>query len=85
MKLPANPPHPRFDSILKRYSQGRISASRAADEIQELNIPGYNDPSASEVILWSKMVGYGIPTPSKEEAEEEARKILNRKPPGATD
>ena len=51
----------------------------AAYEIQTLNIPGYDDPSITEVVLWSKAVGYGIPMQiSEEEAEKEAEEIIRR-------
>jgi len=72
------PPDPRFHPILERYSRGEVSAYDAACEIQDLGIPGFEDPSASEVVLWSRMTGYGIPTPSEEEARREAEEILRR-------
>lgn len=79
MNAPEMPPDPRFYYILKKYAQGQISAMTAADEIQELRLPGYEDPSASEVILWSKIAGFGIPAPTREEAEKEARKLLEKR------
>ena len=79
MIVEAGPPDERFFHILKKYSEGRISAANAAYEIQALNIPGYDDPSASEVICWAKMVGYGIPTPSEEQAEMEAAQLLRKR------
>lgn len=72
------PPDPRFHPILERYSRGEVSACDAACEIQDLGIPGFEDPSASEVVLWSRMAGFGIPTPSEEEAHREAEEILRR-------
>ena len=72
------PPDPRFYPILERYSRGELSAYDAACEIQDLKIPEFHDPSASEVVLWSKMAGYGIPAPSEEEARAEADEILRR-------
>lgn len=71
-------PDRRFHPILKRYSEGKVSAYDAACEIQDLGIPGFDDPSASEVVLWAKMSGYGIPSPTREEAEREAAEILRR-------
>ena len=64
--------------ILQRYAAGDLSAVNAAYDIQQLKIPGYDDPSASEVILWSKAEGFGIPSPTKEEAEAEAQAFLNK-------
>ena len=78
MRVPVDPPDERFYPILKKYSEGRISAYDAACEIQDLGIPGFQDPSASEVVLWAKMTGFGIPTPSLEDAEKEAAEILRR-------
>ena len=78
MKIPVHPPDERFYPVLKKYSEGRISAYDAACEIQDLGIPGFDDPSASEVVLWAKMTGFGIPTPTRDEAEKEAAEILRR-------
>ncbi len=55
------PPDPRIFDILKAYSRGELSAANAAYDIQQRKLPGLDDPSASEVILWSKMAGFGIP------------------------
>jgi hypothetical protein len=62
------PPDERFFPVLERYAAGQVSAYDAACEIQDLKIPGYHDPSASEVVLWARMAGFGIPTPTEEEA-----------------
>lgn len=78
MTIPVTPPDAKFYPLLKKYSEGGISAMDAAYEIQQLKIPGFEDPSASEVILWAKMAGYGIPSPSKEEAEAEAAEIIKK-------
>ena len=43
-----------------------------------MGIPQFDDPSASEVILWAKAAGFGIPSPSREEAEAEAEAALRR-------
>jgi hypothetical protein len=74
--LPA--PDERLHPTLRKYADGQISAYDAACEIQDMRIPGYDDPSASEVILWAVAVGYGIPAPSEEEAREEATRILEK-------
>lgn len=78
MKVKASPPDKRFYPILKKYSEGNISAYDAACEIQDLKIPGFEDPSASEVVIWSQMAGFGIPTPSEEDAQAEADAILKK-------
>jgi hypothetical protein len=78
MKVPGTPPDTRFYPILKRYSEGRISAYDAACEIQDMDLPGFGDPSAGDVVMWAKMSGYGIPAPSEDEARREAEEILGR-------
>jgi hypothetical protein len=78
VKIKPTPPDLRTFPVLERYSRGAVSAADAAWEIQALNIPGCEDPSASEVILWSQMAGFGIPTPTREEAEREADELLER-------
>lgn len=72
------PPDPRIFDILKAYSQGQVSAANAAFDIQARGIPGLEDPSASEVILWSKMAGFGIPDPGEEAAQAEAAALAAR-------
>ena len=72
---PELPDH-RINPILLRYSRGLVSAYNAACDIQDLGLPGYEDPSAGDVVFWSKAVGYGIPTPSEEEARAEATGLL---------
>ncbi len=79
MKVPIRPPDERFYPVLERYSRGLVSAYDAACEIQDLKIPGFEDPSASEVVLWAKMTGFGIPTPPEEEARAEAARILGKR------
>jgi hypothetical protein len=81
VRAPDLPPDPRFFPILEKYSRGGISAYDAACEIQDLDLSGYDDPSASEVILWAKAAGFGIPHPTEEEARAEADAILERSPP----
>jgi hypothetical protein len=78
VKRSAPPPDPRFYPVFLRYSRGEVSAYDAACDIQDLSVPGFEDPSASEVVLWAKMAGFGIPTPSEEEARAEAEAILAR-------
>ena len=78
---------PRIYPILLRYSRGMVSAYDAACDIQDLGLPGYHDPSAADVVVWVKAVGYGIPAPSEEEARAEAAAVLarlnrRRGPPG---
>jgi hypothetical protein len=70
------PVDPRILPILRRYAAGKVSAYDAACEIQDLGLPGYHDPSASEVVFWAKQTGIGIPTPTEEEARAEAEAIL---------
>lgn len=67
---------PRILPILRRYAAGEVSAYDAACDIQDLGIPGYEDPSASEVVLWARRTGIGIPSPSEAEAQAEADVIL---------
>jgi hypothetical protein len=69
---------PRILPVLRRYAAGRVSAYDAACDIQDLRIPGYEDPSASEVVLWARQTGIGIPAPTEEEAQAEADAILRR-------
>jgi hypothetical protein len=71
-------PDERIFPILRRYAAGEVSAYNAACEIQDLGLPGYHDPSAGDVVVWSKSVGFGIPAPSEEEARAEAQVILDR-------
>lgn len=68
----------RFSDILQRYAASEVSAADAAYEIQELKIPGFGFPSASEVILWSKAAGFGIPDESDAEVQEQVARILAR-------
>jgi hypothetical protein len=78
MKVKAAPPDPRTLPVLNRYSRGELSAANAAWEIQALRITGCDDPSASELILWTLAVGLPLPGPSREEAEREAEEFLQR-------
>jgi hypothetical protein len=69
---------PRILPVLRRYAAGEVSAYDAACDIQDLRIPGYEDPSASEVVLWARQTGIGLPAPTEEEAQAEADAILLR-------
>lgn len=78
MKVQPGPMPPRALPVLQRYSRGELSASNAAFEIQALHIAGCDDPSASEVILWTLEAGLTLPGPSREEAQREAEAFLAR-------
>lgn len=80
MKVSVQQPDERFRPVLRKYSEGRISAYDAACEIQDLHLPGFDDPSAAEVVLWTRMAGYDLPGPSAEDARREADEILRRLP-----
>lgn len=71
-------PDERIFPILRRYAAGEVSAYDAACDIQALGLPGYHDPSAGDVVVWSRAAGFGIPAPSEEEAHAEARMIIDR-------
>ena len=63
---------------LKVYSQGQITTENAAWEIQQMNIDGFLNPSVSEVIIWSRNAGYGIPNPPDEEVAAQVEKAWRR-------
>jgi hypothetical protein len=73
-----SPVDPRLLAVLRRYSAGHVSASNAAYEIQQLHLHGLDDPSASEVILWTREAGLDLPGPTMEEAEAEAEALRNK-------
>lgn len=75
---PFPPEDDRFFAILLRYSAGDLSAYNAACEIQELGLPGFDDPSASEVIIWTRDAGLNLPSPTEAEARAEAQRIIDR-------
>jgi hypothetical protein len=50
MSKPLSQPDAKFYPILKQYADGDISASKAADEIYEMKIPGYEDPAPGDVV-----------------------------------
>ena len=78
MKILPPRPDERFFPILRRYSEGQVSAYDAACEIQDLGLPGFPDPSAGDVVVWARAAGFGIPTPTEEDARAEAAEILRR-------
>lgn len=41
----------RSDAILKTYAAGELSAADAAYDVQALALAGFENPSASEIIL----------------------------------
>jgi hypothetical protein len=41
-------------------------------------LPGFENPSASEIIVWSKEADFGIPTPDPEIMRAEVARILAR-------
>jgi len=63
---------------LKAYARGQITAENAAWEIQQLNINGFLNPSVSEVIIWSRNAGYGIPNPPDSEVAAQVEKAWKR-------
>ena len=63
---------------LKAYSQGQITAENAAWEIQQMNTDGFLNPSVSEVIIWSRNAGYGIPNPPDSEVAAQVEKAWKR-------
>ena len=72
------PADEKSTAILQAYAAGDIAAADAAYELQALRLPGFENPSASEIIVWSKEAGFGIPTPTRAEARTEAAHILAR-------
>lgn len=79
MTVPISQPDKKFYPVLKRYADGDISASAAADEIYDMKLPGYEDPAAGDVVAWAKLAGYGTPSPSKGDAEAEAAEFLKKR------
>jgi len=72
------PADERSIAILKAYAAGDLAAADAAYELQALALPGFENPSASEIIIWSKEAGFGIPTPAPETVRAEVARILAR-------
>ena len=70
----------RLLPVLQRYSGGEVSAYNAACDIQDLGLPGLDDPAAGDVVMWARRT-FGIPTPSEEQAQAEADEILRRRSP----
>lgn len=79
MTAPHKQPDKKFYPVLKKYADGDISASAAADEIYDMKLPGYEDPSAGDVVAWSRLAGYGVPSPDEEDAKAEAAEILKKR------
>ncbi len=79
MTTPVTQPDKKFYPVLKKYADGDISASTAADEIYEMKVPGFEDPSPGDVVAWSRLVGYGIPSPTEDEAKAEAAEMLRKR------
>lgn len=79
MTAPVSQPDKKFYPVLKRYADGDISASAAADEIYDMKVAGFEDPSAGDVVAWAKLAGYGTPSPSEAEAKAEAAELLRKR------
>lgn len=57
--------------ILKQYAAGCISAEAAAYEIWKGSFTDEPDPRAGDIIVWSKSLGFGIPTPTDKDVARE--------------
>lgn len=66
----------KIKPLLKEYSLGHLTAERVAWEIQQLKVKGVENPSVSEVILWSRQLGYGVPDPSDELVAAEVARAM---------
>lgn len=64
--------------VVKEYSEGKLSAEAAGYKLWELKLtlPQEPDPRAGDVILWSRQLGYNIPSESREEADEAADRAI---------
>lgn len=69
----------QLDAILQAYAAGDLSAADAAYDLHALALPGLESPSASEIILWSREAGYGIPTPDDETVRAEVAHYFRRR------
>lgn len=66
-------------AVIRRYANGMDTAEAVAYILwQDKLTPGEPDPRASDVICWSKELGWGIPTESAEEAMASARRAVER-------
>jgi hypothetical protein len=63
-------------SVLADYIHGNLTASAAAWILWHERLTPVPDPSASEVIVWSKQCGFGIPQPSEKEVQEQVKRCL---------
>ena len=64
-------------AVLADYVGGKFTASGAAYVLWDQKlVPGVS-PSASEVIVWSKQCGLGIPIPPEHEVQEQVRRALD--------
>lgn len=69
---------PEAISQLKKYSSGYQSAETTAYNLWELGMTAdfEPDPHAGDVIMWAKELGLGIPSESKQEADEAAERAI---------
>ena len=68
-------------AVLKDYVSGNLTASGAAYVLWHDQLTPVPDPSASEVIVWSRECGFGIPIPPESEVVEQVKRameMLNR-------
>lgn len=63
-------------SVLADYVAGNLTASGAAWLLWDRKLTPVPDTSASEVIVWAKECGFGIPIPPEQEVQEQVRKVL---------
>jgi hypothetical protein len=63
---------------IKKYAVGEQSAEATGYLLREagMTLPGEPDPRAGDVIVWSKQLGYGLPTISDEEVEAEVEAAM---------
>lgn len=70
---------------IKKYATGEQSAEATGYRLREagMTMPDEPNPRAGDVIMWSKQLGYGLPTISDEKVEvevEAAMRFLGMKP-----
>ncbi len=63
---------------VKKYAAGEQSAEAAGYLLREagMTLPGEPDPRAGDVIVWSKQLGYGLPTIHSDEVEAEVEAAM---------
>ncbi len=63
---------------IKKYAAGEQSAEATGYRLWEakMTLPGEPNPRAGDVIVWSKQLGYGLPTISDEEVEAEVEAAM---------